>query len=330
MKDIAQHIGLSVQTVGHILGKRAHLFRPQTRNRVLKAVDELGYRRNSSARAMRTGRFDCVAILQNRSSGNSIRQGVLDGVQDVLIRENMSTKIATLPEEKLANDGCVPSILRELSVDGMLVSYDAAVPRELVELITRYRVITIWLNSKQPANSVDPDYFELGRISIREVLKAGHRHIGYLDFSEAKHYAKIDTRVGCCAAIEEAGLVSQWSCVAEPTHRKDRAEACRRWLMREDRPTAVLVGGSTTVPLMIEAARLGIRIPQDLSLVTYGARLFDDPGIAVNTVAVQLREIGRVAAEMLVQRMAHPEEELTPRKIACKYLVGDTLAPPAS
>ena len=66
LKRIAEHCGLSPQTVGAVLGGKGQLFRPKTIAAVEAAARELGYRPNSAAKAMRSGRFGCAAL---RSSG---------------------------------------------------------------------------------------------------------------------------------------------------------------------------------------------------------------------------------------------------------------------
>jgi LacI family transcriptional regulator len=61
LKQIAAKSGYSVMAVSYVLNNKAHLVRPATRDTILKAARELGYLPNTSARALRTGRFNCFS-----------------------------------------------------------------------------------------------------------------------------------------------------------------------------------------------------------------------------------------------------------------------------
>src|SRR5688572_22740219 len=83
IREIAESTGLSIPTVGNVLGRAAHRYSQQTRERVLKAAADMGYVPNSSARAIRRGRFDCAALVLSRSKQQThsyIPTGLLDGL----------------------------------------------------------------------------------------------------------------------------------------------------------------------------------------------------------------------------------------------------------
>ena len=93
IKEIARHTGLSVPTIGNVLGSSGGRYSAATRAKVLKAARELGYRPNSSARAMRNGRTGCAALVLSRSHQQThsyIPPGLLDGLDDELARHNMT------------------------------------------------------------------------------------------------------------------------------------------------------------------------------------------------------------------------------------------------
>ena len=85
IKEIARHTGLSIPTVGNVLGRSASRYSESTRKRILQAAQDLGYKPNSSARAMRQGRFGCAALVLSRSKQQThshIPPGLLDGLDD--------------------------------------------------------------------------------------------------------------------------------------------------------------------------------------------------------------------------------------------------------
>ena len=90
IKEIARLTGLSVPTVGNVLGRSADRYSAETRRRVMEAARELGYRPNSSARAMRQGRTGCAALVLSRSRQQTHSYspaGLLDGLDDELALE---------------------------------------------------------------------------------------------------------------------------------------------------------------------------------------------------------------------------------------------------
>src|SRR5690349_18023437 len=105
IKEIAQHTGLSIPTVGNVLGRSAGRYSQATRQRVMKAAQELGYRPNSSARAMRSGKIGCAALVLSRSHPSILSHiplGLLDGLDDELAQHNMHLTVSRLTDEQLS------------------------------------------------------------------------------------------------------------------------------------------------------------------------------------------------------------------------------------
>src|SRR5271163_4227872 len=99
LKRIAEHCGLSLPTVGAILGGRAHLFRPATCERVQRAAAKLGYRPNSAAKAMRSGRFGCAALVLSDDPWRSVLfRPQINGMDQALTAAGMHLVHAIIPE----------------------------------------------------------------------------------------------------------------------------------------------------------------------------------------------------------------------------------------
>src|SRR2546421_5430565 len=102
IKEIARRTGMSIPTVGNILGRSADRYSAKTQQRIRQAAQELGYKPNSSARAMRQGRFGCAALVLSRSKQQThshIPAGLLDGLDDALARHDMHLTVARLTDE---------------------------------------------------------------------------------------------------------------------------------------------------------------------------------------------------------------------------------------
>ena len=227
LKRIAEHCGLSLQTVGAVLGSRAHLFRPETRERVLRAAAQLGYRRNSAAKAMRSGRFACAAlVLSDNPWRSTLFREQVAGMDHALTAAGMHLAHALIPEHDLREHGRVPKILGELMADGLLINYTTGIPPALDRVMAKHHLPAIWMNVRRDRDCVHPDDEGAGRLATEHLLALGHRRIAYVDYCHAtgqpdQHYSAADRQTGYAAAMRAAGLAPR---VIAAVHHLGQAE----------------------------------------------------------------------------------------------------------
>lgn len=331
-KDIAQVCGLSVPTVTHVLGSQGHRYRPETRRLILKAARKMGYRPNTSARAMRTGKFDCVALLMSSEPQRSLLRGeALDGICRGLESHNMHLSLTRLADEALLAKGGLPKILRESMADGLLLNYNQFIPPELVRTVEAQALPSVWMRSKQRQDCVYIDYGDGARRATTRLLELGHLRIAWVNYSygmsypPGTHHGAIDGEAGYREAMRDAGLQPQVIREAKSVPRVERPERFAALLGKPDRPTAFLtLGASTALPLIYAAARQGLAVPEDLSIITFGLLLEDQGGTAVATVLIPEKDLGYAAAEMLVQKIRTPDLSHPPLVLPCGFVDGST------
>src|SRR4051812_17594670 len=105
IKEIAERTGLSVPTVGHVLGRGGGRYSAETRRRVMEAAREMGYRPNLSARAMRRGRTGSAALILSRTrelTHSHIPLGLLDGLESELAENDMYLAVSRLSDDELS------------------------------------------------------------------------------------------------------------------------------------------------------------------------------------------------------------------------------------
>ncbi|MEX0654632.1 MAG: LacI family DNA-binding transcriptional regulator [Phycisphaeraceae bacterium] len=336
LKDVARHSGLSVQTVSCVLNNRGNLYRPATRQRVIDSAKQLGYRPNALARATRTGRSGTIALaMATNAHRSNLPIQMLQGIEQQLGETEGRLLLAPLPDDKLTSEGYIPQILREWLADGLLINYQINIPPRMVELIRRHQIPSVWLNSRQAADCIYPDEHDAGHRATQHLLAMGHRRIAYLDLSHAEpeladaHFSTIDRQAGYETAMADAGLATQVVRTKEHVQRDHRLAFCRQWLEQGDRPTAVLChADATAVPLAAAAHQLRLRIPEDLSLVSFG----DVPDRLVagcmTTLIVPQHELGRQAVQMLYRKIKSPARPLKPMIVPFEMDPGSTCAPP--
>ncbi len=326
--DVADKTGVSMMTVSAALrgvGRMAD----KTREQVLKEAQNLGYCPNAAARSIRSGRFGCIAILLSihPDSWRAFKYNLLDGIETVLEQENLHLVVNRLPAQQLTDAGYIPKMLREATADGLLIKYDQNIPAKMIELINKNRIPAIWMNSKQTGDCIYPDEIAAGRIATERLLELGHKKIGYLCYSGRGHYNVIDRFKGYKAAMLQAGLPAIWiddQYIQIP--RNERGALMRKWLQNPDRPTAIIAPSTCAKILLYTTAAIGIRIPDDLSVITFSNEPEDDIGIPLDTVITPYYELGLKAAEMLLEKIKDRTKIFTPRILTSKIISGASTA----
>ena len=340
LKQIAEATGLSMPTISHVLNpqsKRGHLYRQKTRELVQKVADELGYRPNMAAQSTRQGRFGSVSLVLSADPVRSMTgKGLIAGILAGLQPKDMHLNITALPDAALTDSGYVPKILRTLMVDGLLLNYNAAIPQRMVELIKTSHLPKIWVNSKHAVDCVYPDELGAARKITEQLLALGHRRIGFASYtrgsSEASwHYSGIDRYVGYAQAMEQAGLSPRLLSKekAIPMEGQQRIAFSKQWLSDPDRPTAVICYNSDAAcSVVLAAQRMRLSLPEQLTVVSYGGQSIGQLGMVIGTMVLPEHEMGRVGAEMLLERIENPECVSPARELELEFNPGETVGPP--
>lgn len=328
IKQIALKSGLSIQTVSRILNNNAALYRKETRDKVLVAAEDLGYRPNSSALAMRRGSFGCVALLLSEESSRSLLPPLLlQSLHRRLAEHDLHLNVVTIGENDLADAARTPKILREAMVDGVLINYNAEIPERLTNWIERYNIPAVWINSKQPSDCIYPDDFGSARLATRRLIELGHRRIVFFQWMDSPHYSAVDRRVGYEAAMAEAGLAHRFVRGSGNMLAKGAYEQEYEWLLGNDRPTAAICYNSGSLTeLMLAAMYLHVNVPGDLSMCAFNDGRFYLAGRTVNSIILPEEEIAATAVNMLVNRIEDRDLHCDPRSVMAVIDEGDTVS----
>ncbi|MCW3098128.1 MAG: putative LacI family transcriptional regulator [Chthonomonadaceae bacterium] len=333
---IAAQMGLSRATVTHVLNGRAteQRIKPETQERVLKVAHELGYRANAAARAVRAGRFGNIALIQSLY-GQYLPNELLRGLAQAIASRDIRFVLTQAPDRMISDETYLPHTMRELSVDGVIINRHLGFSEPYLAYIHRLSIPAVFLNVKQEFDCVHPDDLTGGRVATELLLQLGHVRIAYLDTDEPenRHYSKHDRRAGYEQAMQDAGKTPQISLlpVVYPPGQPGsdlRIEAARRLLMQTNRPTAILAYEIAEAMAVVHAAHmLGMRIPQDLSIVQFHHRIDLRYFIPIQTVSNAMTDVGTAAVEMLLEKIENPQLPLPARVVPVKMLEGTTCMP---
>ncbi|HEY3284200.1 MAG TPA: LacI family DNA-binding transcriptional regulator [Armatimonadota bacterium] len=335
---IAAHMGLSRATVTHVLNGRGteQRIRPETQQRVLEVAQELGYRANASARAVRAGRFGSVALIQSQV-GQYLPVELLYGLTTAIAARDLHLVLTEVPDVDASGDSYVARAMRELSVDGVFVNRHGGAPPPYLERIRDLRIPAVFLNSKQAYDGIHPDDLSGGSMAVEYLLRLGHERIAYVETEPrySPHYSEGDRRLGYEQAMISAGraprvhrLPADWRGPGSGTV-DQRVEAVLELLTGLDRPTAVIAYELTESMAVVRAAHLlRLGVPRDLSLIHFHNRLDDRWFIPIHTVSNRMREVGEGAVDMLQRKIESPSEPVPTRVVPEVLLEGATCAAP--
>ncbi len=336
---IAEHLGLARSTVALVLNGRAEELRisAATQERVHEAVRELGYQPNASARAMRSGRFGCAALIQSLE-GIYLPTGLLLGITDELRDHDMHLTFSEAPLATWTNSDYLPKVVREVAADGLLVNMSAGIQDHLLGALQASNTPAVWINTKQSEDAVYPNDVHAGRWATEHLLEQGHRHVAFLYLGKVHdtvHYSVPDRLRGYEGVMRAAGLEPQGLSLPDAPHLMDdlhtdkRFSFLRELLSSPQRPTAVIAYSDwIAIPLLQVAAELGLQFPRDLSLVMIG----DGPswliGRPVTTVCSHMTEVGHEAVRLLLQKIEAPSQPLASREVHPWFFGGNTTGIP--
>lgn len=331
MMDVAREAGVSHITVSRVINGHPSV-RPETRARVEAAIQKLGYRRNSVARALKSRRSSTIGVVIVGSDLFELPR-ILLGVETAAKEAGYWVSLASRQGESTTAD--LTETLQRLtdqSVEAIAVVADRPAAVEALSGLSLGVPVAVVMSGSVPnpdLGFVEVDQ-ELGaRLAVRHLLGLGHRDIAHLTGAlrtfDAR--ARVDGWRAELAAAGAEGVLLEGDFSAESGFRLAH-ELCEH---ESGPPTAVFAGNDQMAMGVLAAfAERGVRVPQDVSVVG-----FDDmkgAGYlvpALTTVRQDFAHLGRSAIELLMRMLdgAPPQRQhLTPRLVVRR----STAAPRAS
>ena len=312
MADVARRAGVSASTVSYALtGVRP--ISSATRDRILRAMRDLGYTPNAFARGLKSKRSRIIAVLlpkDERDLGLSSAE-YLFGASDYAQDRGYHLLLWTTGVDALDD---LARLARQGLVDGaLLMEVRLHDPRIEVLRKTGLAFALIGRNA-DPAgiDFADTNFDQCARVALRHLAAQGHRHVGFVNLNVATIRAgrsnAIRLRDGITRAGREAGvLVTPVAAESSATGGRD---AFLHLLDEDAAITAVIAFNEQAVPgIMAAAAETGRCVPDDLSVLCVDmpaqAALMSTP--ALTTVGPVAAGIGKAAAEMLIRRLEGEE-----------------------
>ncbi|GAB3273530.1 LacI family DNA-binding transcriptional regulator [Microbacterium lacusdiani] len=338
MADVAARAGVSHQTVSRVLNGHAYV-RPETRDRVLAAIEDLGYRPNQAARALVTARTATVGILTAATTHFGPASTVL-AIEAAARSEGYFVSVAALAGDDSASAREVLDQLMNQGVDGVVVVAPLEdVARLIDDLAPAVPVVVVAARPDIPAETsvryVCVDQHRGSSLATRHLLELGHSRIVHVAGPDG-WYDAARRVTGYTEAMAEAGHPART--VAAEGWSADRGYEIGRALAAEiggaDGPTAIVAANDyLSLGLLKAFWESGVRVPQDVAVVGFDD--IDGSGFlvpALTTVRQPFAELGEAALRALLDHWSAGAAASTGGMVAVippVLVVRDSTAPPA-
>jgi DNA-binding LacI/PurR family transcriptional regulator len=324
--DVARLAGVHVSTVSRVLRDSPQLnIRPETRLRIKEAADQLGYRPNAVARALRLASTGAIGMLIP-SLRNPVYAEITRGAFErawernfvVLLAEDRGGGDAEVAYERLVQSG---------RIDGLLIAgahQDSILPQRASETPVPF----VFVNRRaQGGHNVSMREEDAGALAARHLVELGHRRLAHVAGPE-----DIDTARRRLTGFERAARRRGATVRVLHAAFDERAghERMVELLTARDRPTAVFTTDFTQAIGALAAAReLGLAIPGDVSLLTYG----EDPigeflAPPLTGIRMPMHEMGAAAVDAILARIeGRPPADVTVG-VAPQIILRSSTGPP--
>jgi LacI family transcriptional regulator len=308
IKEIAVHCGVSQATVSRVLnGNFKHGFsvRREVHQHIIEVANSLGYRPNIAAKNLVRQRTSVIAIL-----GCDVALGwpgnIYQSIVDSCVRELHSGEYdVCMSIPNLAKDRCE---LPPWKIDGAIVLQECS--PETIEVLERNNIPYVVINGVGGPNCslVFPDDIEGARLAMRHLAELGHTQIAYAGPTSGhkKHRSITDRHDTYLSELKMRGL--------EPVKDHDKvfssATAFLASSVMKHHATAILAYDHIEAMRILQGAHtLEIPIPSQVSMVCFNDEyLCSIVTPPLTTVAVPSRQMGQIAANMLLKRLQSPAD----------------------
>ena len=306
--DVAQAAGVSITTVSRMLNAPEKV-NAETRERILAAIDALGFVPKAEARARALSQTGYIGVITPFFTAPSFVQR-LRGIASALSSENYGLVVYTVDSADRLQ-GFLSSLPLTKNLDGLIIlSLPVGDPeaRRLVD----HHLPTVLIEYPHPLlSSVEIDDIKGGQLAASYLIKKGHRKIAFIGDTALPDYSiyPVGKRlVGFRKTLEEAGLPFPSAYDRRVVYDQEKTRQAAIELLRlPEPPTAIFAATDLQALAVLKAARqLKISVPEQLAVVG-----FDDLDMAefadLTTIRQHLDESGRLAVEILIAHLEAPD-----------------------
>ncbi|MBY5769982.1 LacI family DNA-binding transcriptional regulator [Rhizobium leguminosarum] len=326
--SVAKVAGVSNKTVSRVINGEPYVTE-ETRERVERAIRDLGYVPNMAARQIRSSRSNTFGIIADYVSTTPYSVDIVRGIQDWA---NANGKTILMANTGGASEQEIKiwKMFQSHRIDGVLyvTMYHRIVDPEIGDV----GIPTVMINCRPQTSellpSIEPDDYQGARDLTRYLLERGHRKIGYIRLNPILLGAELRLdafrKTTGDFGLAESDLTIRLGMEGPVGAEKNYVfAAATEMLQQKDRPTAIMSGNDEmAIQVYIAAMALGLRIPEDVSIVGFDD--FRTVSLALRpeltTAALPYYDLGLQGAELLNSVVTGSEVCPSSRVMSCNLV----------
>lgn len=310
IKDIANHLSISVSTVSRALANDKNI-RRETRDKIFRAADELNYRRNRMAVSLRSGRTQTVGVVVEEMLSPYVAQ-TLRGLQNVLQPEGINILVACSHYDCVQEQRNIQSMI-SASVDGIVIyPCHGSGNIGLFQCLIARGMPMVFMGrnpggveaSEVVTNDYDKAYF-----LVEQIVRSGRKKIAHVSGNDKSPYFE-NIRNAYADALKRFDFTPEPDLIVEAAPKfEGGVDAADRLLDSGREFDAVFVAGDLqAIGVMNRLLQRGVKVPGDVAVAGYaGSHLSRMVFPQLTTVEPPLVEMGEKAAQLLLEKIDDPD-----------------------
>jgi LacI family transcriptional regulator len=330
VKEVAEHSGVSVATVSRVLNGRTDVDR-ELRQRVMAAVEQLHYRPNRLARNLRTKSTKVIALVVPDIQ-NPFFISVQRGLEEVAFREGYTVLVCNTDDDP-DRESTYLQVLVDEAVAGIVVcaTDERRSSAQLLKILGQ-GIALVALDRRlenAPVDGVLSDNFGGTRTAVSYLIEQGHRRIGLIA-GPNKYAPARERRMGYEQALLDHGLPVDPTLIKVTNFKGPEAEVATTQLLTSDEPPTALFlsSGNVAIGSLRAIHRLGLQIPNDVSLIVFDdldwADAYNPP---LTVVAQGTHQLGGLAGDLLLRRIRGSTESPQERHLPTQLITRGSVSP---
>lgn len=326
--DVANSAGVSIKTVSRVINREPRVT-ALTRDKVLKAIEDLGYQRNMFARGLRAGKSLVLGLLYENPQGDypsDVLYGALAHCRD----SGYHLQVEVLRGRDMAAQ--TVRFLSETRLDGALLTPPVCDNASVLQTLKDFDVPFVRISPNKP--NADECYIAIDDKSAGEALvdylvRQGHRRIGFIKGTQG-HAATRLRHAGYKRALARNSIDYDPSLVVSGRFDFDSGLAGAARLMKlRLPPTAIFACNDETAAGAISWAHdHGVEIPEDLSICGFdGGTISRVVWPQLTTVRQPIRDLGKAAVRTLIDSSAEGGRVTEPLILPFDLIIGRSTGP---
>ncbi|AIY05028.1 Catabolite control protein A [Planococcus sp. PAMC 21323] len=317
--DVAREANVSMATVSRVVNANQNV-KPATRKKVLKVIEELGYRPNAVARGLASKKTTTVGVIIPDIS-NSMYAELARGIEDIATMYRYNIILSNSDQNENKELQLLETMLGK-QVDGIVFMSDV-ISAELLKEMERSPtpiVLAGSIDESAAIASVNIDYYGAAYEAMKKLIDNGHQKIAFLIGPLTSKINKDYKLKAYKEALADAGIDYDENLIVECNNSYDEAMEAVQTLAPFE-PTAYFVSNDEMSIGVIHAVEeQGKKIPLEVEVISYeNSKLARMARPMLTSVAFPLYDIGAVSMRLLTKYMSN--EEIEEKQVILPYRI---------